>query len=138
MNEKEVQDLGDKIVGVLKTIYDPEIPVNIYDLGLIYEVDVYEEDEVKIQKFAVAWAQELETEDGEALERAHKKLASPFDTDARMTPNGRNLYGKYLKEGLFLMQTDKLKLSKSPLWCFVAVSETSLSYLRSSMSLRMF
>ena len=36
------------IVEVLKTIYDPEIPVNIYDLGLIYEIDMYEEDEVKI------------------------------------------------------------------------------------------
>lgn len=36
------------IVEVLKTIYDPEIPVNIYDLGLIYEIDFYEEDEVKI------------------------------------------------------------------------------------------
>ncbi|MDE1037506.1 MAG: hypothetical protein OR996_01545 [Phycisphaerales bacterium] len=67
--------------------------------SIVGESDISQEDEVKIQKFAVAWAQELETEDGEALERAHKKLASPFDADARMTPNGRNLYGKYLKEG---------------------------------------
>lgn len=36
------------IVKVLKTIYDPEIPVNIYDLGLIYEVNVGEEDKVEI------------------------------------------------------------------------------------------
>ena len=35
MTEKEVQEIGDKIVGVLKTIYDPEIPVDIYELGLI-------------------------------------------------------------------------------------------------------
>lgn len=40
--------LGDKIVRVLKTIYDPEIPVDIYELGLIYDVFVNEEDEVKI------------------------------------------------------------------------------------------
>lgn len=31
------------IVGMLKTVYDPEIPVNIYDLGLIYEVDIHQE-----------------------------------------------------------------------------------------------
>ncbi|MFA8435679.1 MAG: iron-sulfur cluster assembly protein [Marinifilaceae bacterium] len=36
------------IIEVLKTIYDPEIPVNIWELGLIYEIDLYEEDEVKI------------------------------------------------------------------------------------------
>ena len=36
------------IVKVLKTIYDPEIPVNIYDLGLIYEINVGEEDKVEI------------------------------------------------------------------------------------------
>ena len=48
MNEKEVQDLGEKIVGVLKTIYDPEIPVDIYELGLIYDVMVNENNEAKI------------------------------------------------------------------------------------------
>lgn len=40
--------LGDKIVRVLKTIYDPEIPVDIYELGLIYDVFVNEDFEVKI------------------------------------------------------------------------------------------
>jgi FeS assembly SUF system protein len=40
--------LGEKIVKVLKTIYDPEIPVDIYELGLIYDVFVNEDYEVKI------------------------------------------------------------------------------------------
>ncbi len=44
--EKEV--LKNLIIDILKTVYDPEIPVNIYDLGLIYDIDLYEEDEVKI------------------------------------------------------------------------------------------
>ena len=44
----EGQELGDKIVGVLKTIYDPEIPVDIYELGLIYDVFVNEDQGVKV------------------------------------------------------------------------------------------
>jgi FeS assembly SUF system protein len=38
MNTQEIQDTEARIVSVLKSIFDPEIPVNIYDLGLIYEV----------------------------------------------------------------------------------------------------
>ena len=41
-------ELGDKIVKVIKTIYDPEIPVDVYELGLIYDVFVNEDHEVKI------------------------------------------------------------------------------------------
>jgi FeS assembly SUF system protein len=44
----EHQDLGEKIVRVLKTIYDPEIPVDIYELGLIYDVFVNEDHDVKV------------------------------------------------------------------------------------------
>ncbi len=40
MDKKQIKILEDKIVVVLKNIYDPEIPVNIYELGLIYEVRV--------------------------------------------------------------------------------------------------
>ena len=42
------KELGEKIVTVLKTIYDPEIPVDIYELGLIYDVFVNEDKDVKI------------------------------------------------------------------------------------------
>lgn len=46
--EIDITELGEKIVKVLKTIYDPEIPVDIYELGLIYDVFVNEDREVKI------------------------------------------------------------------------------------------
>tara|TARA_B100000927_G_scaffold127801_1_gene103021 strand:+ start:1593 stop:1904 length:312 start_codon:yes stop_codon:yes gene_type:complete len=42
------QDLGEKIVKELKSIFDPEIPVDIYELGLIYDVFVNEDNEVKV------------------------------------------------------------------------------------------
>jgi len=47
-NTVDTEALGEKIVRVLKTIYDPEIPVDIYELGLIYDVFVNEDNEVKI------------------------------------------------------------------------------------------
>lgn len=44
----DTEALGEKIVRVLKTIYDPEIPVDIYELGLIYDVFINETFDVKI------------------------------------------------------------------------------------------
>lgn len=46
--EIDTVELGEKIVKVIKTIFDPEIPVDIYELGLIYDVFVNEDREVKI------------------------------------------------------------------------------------------
>jgi len=46
--EIDTNELGESIVKVLKTIYDPEIPVDIYELGLIYDVMVNTDYEVKI------------------------------------------------------------------------------------------
>ena len=40
MTQAEKTQIEERIVDVLKTVYDPEIPVNIYDLGMIYKIDV--------------------------------------------------------------------------------------------------
>ena len=45
---KDTINLGDNVVKKLKGIYDPEIPVDIYELGLIYDVMINEDNEVKI------------------------------------------------------------------------------------------
>jgi FeS assembly SUF system protein len=46
---EDTQKLEEKVVDVLKTIFDPEIPVNIYELGLVYKVKVEETDQVQIK-----------------------------------------------------------------------------------------
>jgi FeS assembly SUF system protein len=43
-----ITTLRDQIEGVLRTVYDPEIPVNIYDLGLVYDIHIGDRGEVKI------------------------------------------------------------------------------------------
>ncbi len=39
--EIEIPDLKEKVIAALKTVYDPEIPVDIYELGLIYDIKIY-------------------------------------------------------------------------------------------------
>ena len=41
-------EIEEKIVAMLKTVFDPEIPVNVYDLGLIYKIDVADSGEATI------------------------------------------------------------------------------------------
>src|SRR5688572_11464412 len=45
---EELARLTDDIVGALKTVYDPEIPSDIYELGLIYRIDIEDDRSVKI------------------------------------------------------------------------------------------
>ncbi len=46
--QAELDALTDRLIEQLKTVYDPEIPVDIYELGLIYKVDVSDERDVAI------------------------------------------------------------------------------------------
>ena len=48
MTQEEKTRIEERIVDVLKTVYDPEIPVNIWDLGMIYKIDVKEDGYVDI------------------------------------------------------------------------------------------
>jgi len=48
MTEDEKRTLEEKIIYVLKNVFDPEIPVNIYDLGLVYEHKIDDEGRVKV------------------------------------------------------------------------------------------
>ena len=48
MTQKERSQIEERIVDVLKTVYDPEIPVDIYNLGMIYKIDVQDDHTVEM------------------------------------------------------------------------------------------
>lgn len=48
LTDEQIANIGDNIIKALKTIYDPEIPVDIYELGLIYDVQISDEGNVKV------------------------------------------------------------------------------------------
>lgn len=49
ITSNEIEILGEEIIKIISGIYDPEIPVNIYELGLIYDVKISDQGDVKIE-----------------------------------------------------------------------------------------
>jgi FeS assembly SUF system protein len=49
IQELDKEELKEKVIEAIKTVYDPEIPVNIFDLGLIYEINVFPVNNIYIQ-----------------------------------------------------------------------------------------
>ena len=49
LTEKQMQEVGEKAVEKICQIYDPEVPVNIYELGLIYDIKVSDDGDVEIE-----------------------------------------------------------------------------------------
>lgn len=48
-NEESKDDVRERVIQVLHSVYDPEIPVDIYELGLIYKVDINESGEASVE-----------------------------------------------------------------------------------------
>ena len=48
MDKNEKAELNDKIIRAIKTVYDPEIPVDVYELGLIYKIDIKDNKDIHV------------------------------------------------------------------------------------------
>ena len=96
----ELARITDAVVAALKTVYDPEIPVDIYELGLIYKVDLEDDRTLRVEMSLTApgcpvagempgWVQEaVERVDG--VEKAHVNLTfEPPWTPDRMSDEAR-------------------------------------------------
>src|SRR5271167_4743740 len=75
-SQSTLDELTDKLIGQLKTVYDPEIPVDIYELGLIYKVDVSDDKDVAIEMTLTAPGCPVA---GEMPEWVHDAVASVPD-----------------------------------------------------------
>jgi len=99
------EGLKDKIVNVLKSVYDPEIPVNVWDLGLIYDIKVSDEGDVNIKMTLTAPGCPLAWMIVDFVKAAVKSIKEVKDvnvelvwdppwTPLRMTPEGREQFKK--------------------------------------------
>jgi FeS assembly SUF system protein len=98
--EAELELLTQNIVGALKTVYDPEIPVDVYELGLIYRVDINDNREVDIEMTLTApgcpvagdmpaWVENaVASVPGVALARVQMVFMPPWDP-SRMSDEAR-------------------------------------------------
>ena len=60
--------------------------------SIVGESSISEEDENKIKKYAIGWAQHLLSTDAKLLAEAHTKLSNPLDRTVRITPYARSIY----------------------------------------------
>lgn len=97
---------------------------------IVDKSSISEDGENKIKRYAISWAEQLQTTDGEVLEQARNKLADPFEPGVRMTPYARSLYGKYLKEGFgpLLNQDNKNEMAAVNALQILALLGTEQAY----------
>ncbi|MCE4617727.1 MAG: iron-sulfur cluster assembly protein [Desulfurococcales archaeon] len=126
LGEKEKKELKEKIVTVLKEVYDPEIPVNVWDLGLIYDIDIDDDGNVHILMTMTAvgcpvtgmivyYVEEALREN--IPELADKKIEveitwDPPWTPDRVTPEGRELLKAMY--GYDVVEEWKKRMSQTP------------------------
>lgn len=83
----EIARLTDDIIAALKTVYDPEIPADIYELGLIYKVDIEDDRTVKIEMTLTAPGCPVAGEMPGWVENAVRAVEGVMDVEVEMTFN---------------------------------------------------
>lgn len=82
---EELARMTDDIVAALKTVYDPEIPADIYELGLIYRVDIEDDRTVKIEMTLTAPGCPVAGEMPGWVENAVRGVEGVMDAEVEMT-----------------------------------------------------
>lgn len=83
--EDELARITDDIIGALKTVYDPEIPADIYELGLIYKIDIEDDRMVRIQMTLTAPGCPVAGEMPGWVQNAVGAVEGVSDVDVEMT-----------------------------------------------------
>lgn len=79
------QKLGDEIITVLDNIFDPEIPVSIYELGLIYDVKISEKNDVKVIMTLTSPSCPVAESMPEEIKEAVQKIKNVKSVDVEVT-----------------------------------------------------
>lgn len=82
---EELARLTDDIIGALKTVYDPEIPADIYELGLVYRIDIEDDRSVKIDMTLTAPGCPVAGEMPGWVQNAVSAVEGVSDVDVNMT-----------------------------------------------------
>jgi len=82
---EELETFTEKLVAALKTVYDPEIPVDIYELGLIYKVDVADNKDVTVDMTLTAPACPVAGEMPNMVKEALQKVEGIGEVTVNMT-----------------------------------------------------
>ena len=82
---EELARMTDDIVAALKTVYDPEIPADIYELGLIYRVDIEDDRNVKVEMTLTAPGCPVAGEMPGWVENAVRSVEGVMDVEVEMT-----------------------------------------------------
>lgn len=85
LGEKGLAELSDKIIAELKTVFDPEIPVDIFELGLIYKIDVDDDLNVAIDMTLTAPGCPVAGEMPAWVEEAVRRVPDVKDVKVTMT-----------------------------------------------------
>ena len=85
LSESETDHLTDAMIAALKTVFDPEIPVDIYELGLIYKVDIDDDRKVEIEMTLTAPGCPVAGDMPGWVETAAKTVSGVKDAEVRLT-----------------------------------------------------
>jgi FeS assembly SUF system protein len=83
--QAELNRITDDLIAAFKTVYDPEIPVDIYELGLIYKVDIDDDRKVDIDMTLTAPGCPVAGDMPGWIETAARTVEGIFDVEVRLT-----------------------------------------------------